>query len=176
MSINRTTGLALTGVAAGLALVASIPGASASTHPTPLAASGGYVQLDNNHSGLCAGVSGSKTPGARVVIEGCTGNPDREWKAVQWNTSIGQWTSIENEYSGLCLGTTGSQAAAPLAEYSCADNPSQYWDAVPYSGGGTLVNYQTGMCLSVNAAGTAAGTAVTQYPCGNYPDQTWHND
>lgn len=174
MKINRNAGLALTGCAAALALAASVPGTSADAASLPLAASGTYYQLTNNHSHMCAGVSGRKTSGAPVVIEGCTGNPDREWRKVQFNRHVGAWSSIQNKYSGLCLGAPGDWAAARLAEYRCTSSPSQLWAVVPYTGGGTMVNEQSGMCLSVDAAKTAPGTAVTEFYCGNYVDQTWH--
>jgi hypothetical protein len=176
MQITRRWGAALVvaACAAGLA-VASTADANAGTSNVSPLATAGYTQLVNAHSKLCMGVSGSKAGGRVVVLEGCTGNPDREWAGRKLDASSGAWFNVANKYSGLCLGVAGNanQAAASLAQYRCADVPNQHWVSVKTSSGWTVVNQMSAMCMSVDAAHTAPGTRVTQYPCGNFVDQTW---
>ncbi|MEU4065285.1 RICIN domain-containing protein [Streptomyces wedmorensis] len=87
---------------------------------------------------------------------------------------------IRNHNSNLCLAVPGgSQApAAQLNQFGCGTWADHYWE-VRYEGDGrgerwySVRNKNSGMCLSVDAAGTADFVPATQYPCGLYVDQYW---
>ena len=92
------------------------------------------------------------------------------------------YSDIINAKSNLCLSVPGASkaTAVDLNQYYCGngdgtDYPDQDWTLYLNNGGSTfvIVNDNSGLCMSVPGASTAATTDVNQYPCGLYQDQYW---
>ncbi|MFB7594855.1 RICIN domain-containing protein [Streptomyces sp. NPDC056160] len=93
--------------------------------------------------------------------------------------------SIRNLKSGKCLSVpAASKDFAYLNQFTCGSPfvwPDQVWtyESVGQANGLTwykVVNRNSGLCLSVDAASRDDFAGVTQYPCGSpalYPDQYW---
>ena len=104
------------------------------------------------------------------------------------------WTSLSttpagrfvifNRATGQCLQPNGAASGADLQAVTCnigSPTPSQKWTYTTASRGGIyptlrIKNDSTGMCISTEGGGTAAGSKVEQATCDNGADdsvQSW---
>ena len=72
---------------------------------------------------------------------------------------------------GKCLDVpVNATAGARVQIWDCNAGANQRWTL---NGNGTITNAQTGLCLDVDGAGTANGTAVIVWSCHNGANQRW---
>ncbi|MER5312164.1 RICIN domain-containing protein [Streptomyces sp. NPDC002773] len=100
-------------------------------------------------------------------------------------SSVGAFTHVKNGRSGLCLAVPGGShgAAVQVNQFTCGNWNDHYWQltlefSTPQGAGWySIRNFNSGQCLSVDAARQDENAPVTQYPCGSpapYVDQYWH--
>ncbi|MGF1427751.1 ricin-type beta-trefoil lectin domain protein [Kitasatospora sp. LaBMicrA B282] len=118
-------------------------------------------QLTGNGA-KCADDSGSSTAdGNPVILYTCTGNANQRW-TLNGDGSIGTL--------GKCLTAAGSSAGSWVTLSSCGGT-GQQWTAEP---DGTLTTADSGLCLDVYGGGTADGTRLDVWPCGDHQaNQAW---
>ncbi len=61
-------------------------------------------------------------------------------------------------------------AGTRLQIWDCHGGANQQW---VFNGNGTISSAQTGLCLDVNGAGTANGSAVIVWSCHGGTNQRW---
>jgi hypothetical protein len=120
----------------------------------------------------------SSTVGSVMINQGTLGGP-----ATQM-LEIGQ----ANAPQTLMTVDNGSSAqGAPVIFYQATDasnglpEPDQLWQFVPDNGiddvfqgsWGELANVNSGLCLNVSGASTAAGQQLIQWPCTNSDNEEW---
>jgi hypothetical protein len=104
---------------------------------------------------------GSSANGTPMVIWDC------HTRANQQFTQNGQ----ELRVLGKCLEVPANSAAGTRARiWDCTGGANQRWT---FNTNGTISNGQTGLCLDVNANGTANGTAVIVWNCHTASNQRW---
>ena len=125
-------------------------------------ATGTGQALVGNASGRCLDVpNGSTANGTQPIIWDCSGGTNQRW-AYDGQTL---------QSVGRCLDSPiGATAGAKAQLWACTGAANQRWSFVS---GGTIRNAQSGLCLDVNGAGTANGTAVILWTCTNAPNQLW---
>ncbi|HEX3783709.1 MAG TPA: ricin-type beta-trefoil lectin domain protein [Pseudonocardiaceae bacterium] len=113
-------------------------------------------------SGNCVDDSGSGTAdGNPIVLWPCSGNANQRWQVPGDGTV---------RTLGKCLDVSGGSGTAAELE-SCSGSSDQQWK---YQRNGDLVNAKTGLCLDVTGGGSAAGTALEAWTCGdNQLNQIW---
>ena len=99
--------------------------------------------------------------GNPIVLWPCTGNANQRWQQPGDGTV---------RTLGKCLDTNGgSGTKAELA--TCTGATDQQWT---YQLNGNLINKQSGLCLDVTGGGSADGTALEAWSCGdNQLNQIW---
>jgi alpha-galactosidase len=119
-------------------------------------------QLTGNGA-KCADVTdGADADGTPVVLSACTGEARQRWAAGPDRT----FRSL-----GKCLTANGTAARSAAVLSACTGDTGQQWTAEP---DGTLVNAAAMLCLDVKGGGTADGTALHLWPCGDLQtNQVW---
>ncbi|MCM4081202.1 ricin-type beta-trefoil lectin domain protein [Paractinoplanes hotanensis] len=119
-------------------------------------------RLRGESSGRCLDVNGaSSVSGAQMIIWDCHTNANQQF------TRDGQTLRV----MGKCLEIPANAGAGTRAQIGdCGGGANQQWNV---NSNGTISNVQTGMCLDVNAAGTANGTAVVVWSCHTGANQRW---
>jgi hypothetical protein len=144
----------------------------------------------NLNSSLCLSVPGASKTGAVGVNQYYCGPgngthyPDQYWMFIATGDTYDddmEVYEIVNQNSGDCLSVPGASTAqaVQINQYPCGGYPDQYWavgeafDFWTDESAQEIVNVNSGLCMSVPGASTAATAIVNQYPCGAYPDQYW---
>ncbi|MFD9637699.1 ricin-type beta-trefoil lectin domain protein, partial [Streptomyces violascens] len=111
----------------------------------------------------CMDVSNSGTAnGTAVILYPCTGNANQRW------TLSGDDTV---RALGKCLTASGSDAGSAATLSACTGSDAQRWTA---DQDGALGNAASGLCLDVYGGGTASGTRLDTWTCGDHQaNQTW---
>ena len=119
-------------------------------------------RLRGESSGRCLDVNGaSSASGSQMIIWDCHTNANQQF------TRNGQTLQV----MGKCLEIPANSGAGTRARIGdCAGGANQQWNV---NSNGTISNVQTGMCLDVNGAGTANGTAVVVWSCHTGANQRW---
>jgi alpha-galactosidase len=130
-------------------------GCSAAT-PTGQIVGNGSECVDDSGSGTAAG-----NP---VILYPCTGNANQRW-AIDADGTV-------RTLGGCLSAQAGSSAAGtPVVFAACTGAAGQTW---AYLQNGNLVDTASGLCLDVYGGGTAAGTELDTWPCGdNQLNQVW---
>ncbi|MFE9566794.1 RICIN domain-containing protein [Streptomyces sp. NPDC006487] len=102
----------------------------------------------------------------------CNNSSSQKWIT----TNPGGVTTLVSMDSGKCLEFRGDsvETGATANQWTCNHAPSsQNWNWQPAAGGGwSLVNANSGKCLSVRLPGD--GVLADQQPCDGTPFQTWY--
>ncbi|KAA2258750.1 DUF1080 domain-containing protein [Solihabitans fulvus] len=121
--------------------------------------------LINPHSGRCL-TPASGDLGAATVIQDCAGRSDQVWRAP--NPAGGRVGALTGP-GGRCLDVPNNNPLnVGLRLWDCNGGVAQQWSA---TGDGTV--RADGKCLTVDKAGTAAGTAALLWECNADPAQQW---
>ena len=125
--------------------------------PTPTA-----FRLRGEASGRCVDVSGAGTAnGSPMVIWDCHTNSNQQF------TQDGKALRVQ----GKCLEVPANASPGAQAQiWDCTGAANQQWDL---NGNGTASNVQNGLCLDVNGAATANGSAVIAWNCHTGANQRW---
>ncbi|MFG3280875.1 ricin-type beta-trefoil lectin domain protein [Streptomyces sp. NPDC048111] len=154
---SSTTSSALTATvpAHGTAIWRLTPGGGCA-EPVPTG------QLTGNGAN-CADVAGSGTAdGTPVILYPCTANANQRWSLADDGTV---------RALGKCLTQSGSRAGDAAVLSACTGADGQRWNA---DQDGRLVNAGSGLCLDVYGGGTASGTRLDTWTCGDHQaNQTW---
>lgn len=141
---------------------------------TSSAAPAAFWRLQNGHSNLCLGVSGSSTSnGAEVIQWSCDGGAEQSWNFVP-GPGTDQYT-LHNSNSGQCLAIGGSSTAVGhgAIQWPCDGLSDELWE---YNQIDMLTNVNSGLCLAVPGSSTSNGTQVVQWTCQpTNADQFWHS-
>ena len=119
-------------------------------------------RLRSEASGRCLDVSGaSSANGTQVQIWDCHTGTNQQF------TQNGAALQV----MGKCLDVpTNAAAGARVQIWDCNGGANQQWSV---TAGGTITNAQSGLCLDVNGAGTANGTAAIVWTCHGGTNQRW---
>lgn len=164
----------LIGIVCGLALnaLAAPQAGAATTTRTGTAAtapaSNGGSRITGVPSGRCLDVSGgSTTPGTRVQLWDCLGDPQQAWVYSGGRLEV---------YAGgdvMCLDAADTYAGAsgtPVQVWTCTGKSNQDWMA---EADGTLRSVAYGLCLDAIGGGTASGTKLQLWQCNGDAQQDW---
>jgi hypothetical protein len=138
----------------------------------------GAYKIVNENSGLDLGVAGASTSqGAAVEQLTDDGDTGELWTPV--SAGDGEYKLV-NENSGLDLGITDESTSNGGTALQWTDNgtPDHLWTLQPASdvtSGDyyTVTNYNSGLNLDTQDAGTAQGTLVDQAAADGTEDQSW---
>jgi poly(3-hydroxybutyrate) depolymerase len=120
--------------------------------PTPF-------RLRGESSGRCLDVNGAGTAnGTRMITWDCHNNANQQF------TQSGQTLQV----TGKCLDVPANAPSGTQARiWDCTGGANQNWNVA----NGTIINVQTGLCLT--AGGTNNGAAVTVAACQGGANQRW---
>ncbi|MFI1769239.1 RICIN domain-containing protein [Streptomyces sp. NPDC020800] len=139
---------------------------------TSSAAPAAFWALENSHSHLCLGVSGSSTAISAPVIQwSCDSGSEQQWNFVA-GSGLDQYT-LHNGNSGQCLaiGSSSTTVGAKAIQYPCNGLRDQLWK---YNQINQLINVNSGLCLAIPGSSTSNGTRAVQWTCQNAnADQQW---
>ncbi len=102
------------------------------------------------------------------------GGTNQQWLIMK--TSSGQGFSVINYHSGKALAPLGASGAdgTAVVQLPLTQTGAQVWTAQSAPGGSyTLANAQTGKCLDISSASTAAGAPAIVYQCNGGTNQMW---
>jgi hypothetical protein len=154
------------------ALAAAASGCMADQDPVAEAATSSAITLDGNssytlvgvQSNKCVGpVGASRTVGARLDIETCTGTANQRFRPEAMG---GGFFRMRNELSGLCIDVSGVSLAdgAAVIQFTCSTGLNQQWAVTDVSPGAErLTARHSGKVLDVTGQGTADGTLIEQW-------------
>jgi poly(3-hydroxybutyrate) depolymerase len=118
-------------------------------------------RLRSESAGRCLDVNGaSSASGSQMIVWDCHSNANQQF------SQNGQ----ELRVLGKCLDVPGNTAGARVQISDCNGAAGQRWS---FNSNGTISNGQNGLCLDVNGAGTANGTAVVVWSCHTAANQRW---
>jgi endo-1,4-beta-xylanase len=119
-------------------------------------------RLRNEGSGRCLDVNGANTAnGTQMIIWDCHTGANQQF------TQNGRALQV----MGKCLDTPPNATAGTRVQiWDCSGGVNQQW---VFNGNGTISNAQTGLCLDVNGAATANGSAVIVWSCHGDANQRW---
>jgi alpha-galactosidase len=111
----------------------------------------------------CTDVTGSNTTdGTATILYTCTGNPNQAWT----RPGDGSIRTL-----GKCLTASGTTAGSTVVISTCAGSAAQQWTP---QADGTVTSNASGLCLDVYGGGSADGTKLDTWYCGNHQaNQTW---
>lgn len=137
------------------------------------------VAIKNGNSSQCmATAGGTREEGREVQQYPCGDYPDHFWEAQKSFTDADGETyyRIVSYNSALCLSVRDSstEAAAPVIQSTCRNNPGQSWKVEKWPNGLRFVNDNSHQCLAVSYRSSAPQAPLMQYPCGDYPDHYWN--
>ncbi|GAA0816215.1 ricin-type beta-trefoil lectin domain protein [Spirilliplanes yamanashiensis] len=139
------------------------------------ATTGGFMELYNTHSGLCASV-GTATTNSTPITQRACGGTGEQWTAEVRGASV----RYKNRHSGLCLAIPASSTEPGKAavQYACdqADGSprgDQLYQARSHALGSHLKNNHSLLCLAIGSGATADGVQAIQYTCSDNDDQRW---
>ncbi|MCT9088746.1 ricin-type beta-trefoil lectin domain protein [Streptomyces sp. ASQP_92] len=154
---RSTTSTALTATIAahGTAIWRLTPGAGcAPAVPTGQLTGNGANCADVSNSGIADGTS--------VLLRPCTSHANQRWSLAGDGTV---------RALGKCLTAAGSRAGSAAVLSSCTGAGAQHWST---DRDGMLINAASGLCLDVYGGGTASGTRIDTWNCGDHQaNQTW---
>ncbi|MET9609609.1 RICIN domain-containing protein [Streptomyces sp. NPDC006512] len=173
--VNSHSGMALSGAAAGGAVVQHVPNHGdaaqqwvlARTVPGDWSSTAAY-RVTNVGSGKVLGVVG----GTLALV------PPGPSIALRWmlsTTGDGQYTLV-NSATGTLLDVTGASTAdgAPVGVHRPTTGSNQTWDFRRGPADWQALRARhSGKCLDVTGASTAEGAPVTQYTCNGGTHQQW---
>ncbi|MCX4746827.1 ricin-type beta-trefoil lectin domain protein [Kitasatospora sp. NBC_01287] len=152
-SSTTSSNLTATVPAHGTAIWRLTPQGCAAPVPTGQLTGNGAKCVDDSNS--------STTNGNPVILYGCTGNANQRWTL----NSDGTVRTLGN-----CLTAAGGSAGAAVTLNDCGAS-GQQWTA---NGDGTLTAAGSGLCLDVTGGGTADGTELDVWTCGDHQaNQAW---
>lgn len=127
------------------------------TTPTPTT-----FRLRNEGSGRCLDVDGANAAGGTpLIIWDCHSNANQQF------TQNGAALQV----LGKCAHVPpGAGAGTRVQVQDCDGGAHQQW---ALNSNGTIRNAQTGLCLDVNGASTAGGSAVIVWNCHDGANQRW---
>lgn len=141
--------------------------ATAGTAGAATPTSNGGSRVVGVPSGRCLDViGGSITPGTRVQLWGCLGDPQQAWVY-----SGGRLEVYGNDT--LCLDATsqdGGRNGTPIQVWTCNGRANQEWVAEP---DGALKSVAYGRCLDAVNGGQGNGTRLQLWNCLGDPQQDW---
>jgi endo-1,4-beta-xylanase len=119
-------------------------------------------RLRNEGSGRCLDVSGaSSANGTQMIIWDCHSGANQQF------TQNGQALQV----MGKCLDAPPNATPGTRVQiYDCWGGANQQW---VFNGNATISNVQTGLCLDVEGAATANGSAVIVWTCHGNANQRW---
>jgi endo-1,4-beta-xylanase len=119
-------------------------------------------RLRGEASGRCMDVANaSSANGAQVHIWDCHTGANQQF------TANGRALQV----MGKCLDVASNAGTGTRAQiWDCNGGANQQW---VFNSNGTISNAQTGLCLDVNGAGTANGSAVIVWTCHGGANQRW---
>jgi galactose oxidase len=132
-----------------------------------------YGGVIASHSGKCLAVEGgSRTPGARIVQASCDG---RDARQMHLKPGGDGYHVLVARNSSQCVNVPNASpiAGAQVVQGSCTAADTTRWALTAVDGGFSLKAMHSGMCLDVDGAGRADGTALIQYPCKVSANQTF---
>jgi endo-1,4-beta-xylanase len=132
------------------------------TPPNPTTPNPTGNRLRNEGSGRCLDVNGASTAnGAQMIIWDCHSAANQQF------TQNGRALQV----TGKCLDTPSNATAGTRVQiWDCSGGANQQW---VFNSNGTISNAQTGLCLDVNGAATANGSAVIVWSCHSGANQRW---
>jgi hypothetical protein len=106
---------------------------------------------------------GSTTPGTKVQMWDCNGNPSSQGWTMASNGTI--------DINGECMDITGANYSngTLIEEWTCNGGANQQWIAV----NGEIVNPISGSCLDDPAFNTTEGTQLDLWTCNGGSNQQW---
>jgi hypothetical protein len=118
-------------------------------------------RLRGESSGRCLDVNGaSSASGSPMIIWDCHDNANQRFSV----------SNQELRVLGKCLDAPAGSAGTRAQISDCNGGAGQKWNV---NSNGTVSNVQSGLCLDVNGAGTANGTAVVVWGCHTGANQRW---
>jgi poly(3-hydroxybutyrate) depolymerase len=130
------------------------------TGETPAPDPAGF-RLRSESAGRCLDVNGaSSANGSPMIIWDCHSNANQRFSQ----------NGRELRVLGKCLDVPAGAAGTRAQVRDCNGSANQQWNV---NGNGTISNVQNGLCLDVNGAGTANGTAVVVWGCHTGANQRW---
>lgn len=119
-------------------------------------------RLRGEASSRCLDVNGANSAnGTQMVIWDCNSGANQQF------TVNGKALQV----MGKCLDMPSNAAAGTRVRiWDCQGGTNQQWNI---NSTGTISNVQNGLCLDVNAAGTANGSAVIVWNCHTGANQRW---
>ncbi|MGC5050492.1 endo-1,4-beta-xylanase [Micromonospora sp. DT48] len=119
-------------------------------------------RLRNEASGRCLDVNGANSAnGSQMIIWDCHNNANQQF------TQNGRALQV----MGKCLDAPNNASAGTQVQiWDCSGAANQQW---VFNSNGTISNAQTGLCLDVNGAATANGSAVIVWNCHGGGNQRW---
>ncbi len=129
---------------------------------TPTSSPPTTFRLRGQASSRCLDVSGaSSANGSQLVIWDCHTNANQQF------TRSGQALQV----MGKCLDIPANAVAGTRIQiWDCHGGTNQQWNL---NSNGTISNAQNGLCLDVNGAATANGSAVIVWNCHTGANQIW---
>ncbi|MFG2719015.1 ricin-type beta-trefoil lectin domain protein [Streptomyces sp. NPDC048416] len=119
-------------------------------------------QLTGNGANCADVADGGTADGTPVILNPCGGNAGQRWTLAADSTV---------RALGKCLTAGGADAGSAAVLSSCTGDGAQRWTP---DRDGALVNAASGLCLDVYGGGTAAGTKLDTWTCGDHQsNQTW---
>ncbi len=127
------------------------------TPPTPTT-----FRLRGQASSRCLDVNGANSAnGSQMIIWDCHTNANQQF------TQNGQTLRV----LGKCLDMPSNATAGTRVQiWDCTGGTNQQWNL---NTNGTVSNVQNGLCLDVNGAATANGSAVIVWNCHTGANQVW---
>jgi GH25 family lysozyme M1 (1,4-beta-N-acetylmuramidase) len=117
--------------------------------------------------GRCADDSRSKTTnGTTIDLWSCNGTAAQQWTAEPDGTV---------RVRGRCLDVRASAtvSGSPVDLWSCNGSGAQQWQLAPSGAGVSLVNPQSGLCLTDPGNVSTKGTGLQISTCAGEPGQVW---
>lgn len=138
-------------------------------------------QLRNVYTGKCLDIRNASTSSGTAAQQWTCGAT-----ATNQQFTVGR-VGATNVYlrpvhaPGQCLAVPGGLTTdgAGIGQWACGTAPDQYQQLEYVAGAGdnTIVRIKpthSGKCVAVSGGSSVDGTAVIQWPCLGYPDQTWY--
>jgi pectin lyase len=137
-------------------------------------ASGSVVTLKGVQAGNCVGIKGSsKTSGATLQSQSCSGSEFQQWKALQ--DAAGDYELV-NVGSGQCMDVPGASGSGgvKIQQWGCGGGAWQKWQFRDDGAGHRyLVSKSSGLALDVLDQSLANGAAIVQWTYWGGANQQW---
>lgn len=170
MRIRRSTGLVL----AGLTALAVSVGLGQQAQ-----AAGGYYEITNFGSGMCAEVDrfgGTGANGTPLVQRACDGQTVQHWLPIEDPRGVHKFI---NRATGKCMDLRDGRDAdrTVIQQWECGPSTSMKWTINPNSFDGVhqIKSFRTGRCLDVRGGSVLNGAAIQSVHCTGFGNaaQVW---